>query len=877
MRILLGTLGFLCLFTLAAQGDEHCLAHAIPFTDSGKAASIQYGRSRPMDIRHIRLDLRVDVEGERLEGTATHTLVPIGAPLRTATFDSVGLDVTKVSAGGHEFDFEVGPEKLNVFFPSPIPDGEELALKIEYSVTRPAKGMHFRTPRLGYSGTEVQCWSQGESEDSRYWFPCFDTPHERSTTEIVATVPALYRATANGELVDVQENAADGTHTFHYRLDKEHAVYLVSLAVGQFVEIRDDSGPVPLFYYVLPGQEEKARLSFGRTADMMRYFESTLGVPYPWGRYSQVAVVDFIAGGMENTSITTLTERSVQDAAARLTNLSEHLVSHELAHQWFGDYLTTRDWTNIWLNEGWATYLETCYTGHNEGPDAYLHRMWENAQDVFETDKPENRLATVRKAWGDPEALFDARVYEKGAWILHMLRRRLGDEVFWRGAHLYLERYANQSVETNDFLRTMEEVSGDGLEAFFDQWVFHAGWPEFKIGYEWDNERNVAKVTVEQTQKVDDKTLLFTGKTAIRFALSDGVKDEEVELTEKSHTFYVALPSRPEYVRFDPNDHFLKTAQFDRSKDMLIAQLSRDDNVLARYEACDALGKLRNEGAIEALTKALDNDTFWGVRARAVQALAGMDLPKAEEAVIGALKQDNPRVRLAAARALSKVRSDASKTALAALFPAEPSPYVVAAAIDSLSQQLAFQHGEDIRKLLSRDSQNQVIRNAALSALARLEPNMALPAILDYTRPDAPRMSRGAAVNALGVAGQWSPEKAAQRKPLIDLLDDRNPFIRRGAADALGTLGDPEAIPALEAFALGTKDELEAKTARDNAAKLRDRNTPPNALKQLQEQLDAMKKDIGTLQEDKKKLQGEMESLKASTNPTSDAKSKEAK
>ena len=877
MRVFLGTVGFLSLFVFAARGDEHCLAHAIPFTDSGKAASVQYGRSRPMDIRHTRLDLRIDVEGERLEGSATHTLVPVGTPLSTATFDSVGLDISKVSSGGTVFDFEVTTEKLNVFFPTPIPVGEELALRIEYSVARPAKGMHFRTPRLGYSGTEVQCWSQGESEDSRYWFPCYDSPNERSTTEIVATVPAMYRATANGELVDVQDNAADGTRTFHYRLGKEHAVYLVSLAVGQFVEIRDDSGPVPLFYYVRPGQEENARLSFGKTADMMRFFEDALGVPYPWGRYSQVAVVDFIAGGMENTSITTLTERSVQDAAARLTNLSEHLVSHELAHQWFGDYLTTRDWTNIWLNEGWATYLETCYTGHNEGQDAYLHRMWENAQDVFETDKVENRLATVRKAWGDPEALFDARVYEKGAWILHMLRQRLGDEVFWRGVHLYLERYANQSVETNDFLRTMEEVSGDGLEAFFDQWVFHAGWPEFKIGYEWDNERNVAKVTVEQTQRIDDKTLLFTGKTAIRFGLADGMKDEAVELTEKSHTFFVALPSRPQFVRFDPNENFLKSVQFERSKEMLIAQLTRDDSVLARYEACDALGKLHAEGSVEALQKALESDAFWGVRARAALALAGVDLPKAEEAVIGALKQENARVRLAAARALAKVRSDAAKAALAALLPSEPSPYVVASAIDSLSQQLAFQYGEDIRKVLSRDSQNQVIRNSALAALARLEPNSALPAILDYVKADAPRMSRGAAVNALGTAGQWAAEKSALRTPLIDLLDDRNPFVRRAAADALGTLGDPEAIPALEAFALGTKDEQEAKAARDNAARLRDRNTPPNALKQLQEQVDAIKKEIGTLQEDKKKLQGEVDNLRAATKPAGDVKPKESK
>ena len=477
---------FIALFTLlvlpavAGTADERCAAHLIPFTDSGKAATVQYGRSRPMDVKHIRLDLRVNVEDELLRGTATQVISPIGSPLQTVVFDAVGLDIYEVTlADGTKVPFETTLDSLKIFLPKPAAPGEDLTLKIGYGVTRPAKGMHFRVPRMGYTGGEVQCWSQGESEDARYWFPCYDAPNERATTEIIATVNSEYRAIANGELIDVKDNPGDGSHTFHYKLDKEHASYLVSLAVGHFAEVRDDSGPVPLYYYVLPGQEEKAKLSFGKTGDMMRFFQDTLGVPYPWGRYSQVVAVDFIAGGMENTSVTTETERAVQDAPARLTNLSEHLVSHELAHQWFGDLVTCRDWTNIWLNEGWATYMEICYTGHNEGPEMYTQRLWECAHNVMETDRPENRLATVRKAWGDPEALFDSRVYEKGGWILHMLRQQLGDAVFWKAVNTYLTRHANQPVETNDFMRTLEEVSGQGLEPFFDQWVYHAGWPEF--------------------------------------------------------------------------------------------------------------------------------------------------------------------------------------------------------------------------------------------------------------------------------------------------------------------------------------------------------------------------------------------------------------
>lgn len=839
-----------------AFAHEECLSHLVPFTDSGKPATTQYNRPRPMDVRHIRLDLVIDVLGERIEGAATHTIAPVGVPMATAEFDAVGMDIQRVTLnGGGPVDFEEGPEKLKVFLPAPLPVGEEAFIKIEYATTRPLKGMHFRTPRLGYQGDEIQCWTQGEAEDARYWFPCYDAPAERTTTEVVATVPAEFRAVSNGELYDVQENAANGTRTFFYRLGKEHTTYLVSLAVGKFVEVPAEGARVPLYFYVLPGQEEKVKLSYGRTADMMNFFEQRLGVPYPWGRYSQVAVVDFIAGGMENTSITTNTERSIQDAAARLTHLSEHLVAHELAHQWFGDLLTTRDWTNIWLNEGWATFLEMAYIEHAFGRDFYEHRLWENAQDVFDTDKPENRLATVRKVWGDPEALFDARVYEKGGWILHMLRVWLGEEVFWKATNEYLTRHENQAVETNDLLRAFEDVSGQALEQFFDQWVFHAGWPEFKVSYEWDNEKSLAKVKIEQTHKVDDKTLLFTPRTKLRFAGPGYVKDEPIEILQRNHTYFVKLPARPSYVRFDPENAILKKVEFERSQDALIAQLQQDTTASARYDACEALGKLSDAAAIAALAKALNEDPFWGVRARAAEALASIDRPAAETAVLAALEQPEARVRLAAAKALAKSKSSAAHAALAARIAADESPYVVAAAIDSLGQQLATAHLDTITAALARDSQNQVVRIAALGAIARLARGDVLAALLPYTQMDAPRMSRAAAISAIGAAGEWQEDKAAFRAALEGLLAAPNPGLRRTAAQALATLGDARAVPALEAHALAAKDEQEQKAAREAVAKLRDRNTAPQALQQLQEQLDAVKKDVAALQDEKKKLE----------------------
>lgn len=860
----LAALAMAVFFALPIQAHEGCAIRLVPFTDSGKVATVQYNRDRPVDVRHIRLDLRIDVPGERIDGSATHTLAAVGSPVTSVSFDSVGLDIAGVTLGdGRKVEFDTSPNALNMHLPEPMAPGQEFILKIEYAVTRPEKGMHFRTQRMGYAEDEVQCWTQGESEDARYWFPCYDVAAERTTTEVVATVASDFRAVSNGELLDRRENANEKTQTFHYRLAKEHTTYLVSLAVGRFVEVKDDSGRVPLFYYVLPGQEERARLSYGNTADMLAFFEDRLGVPYPWGRYSQVAVVDFIAGGMENTSITTLMDRSLLDAPALLTHKSDWLVAHELAHQWFGDLLTCRDWTNIWLNEGWATYLDACYEEHARGQDEFFHRMWENAKDVFSTDPASNRLATVRKVWGDPESLFDARVYEKGAWVLHMLRRQLGEEVFWKATQAYLEQHANQAVETIDLLRTFEEVSGVALEQFFDQWVYHAGWPEFRVSYAWDNERSLATVRVTQKQKVDDKTLLFKVRTTLRLAGDDFSHDEVVDIEKGEHVFQIPLKKKPNFVRFDPNADLLKTLEFDRSKDMLAAQLEQDPTAAGRYEACAALGSMKDAASVAALRATVEGDDFWGVRARAVEALCAMDFPEAQEAALLGLAQMDARVRLATARALTTVDTPAAREVLLRHAQEDESPYVVAACIDTLAAQGAADTTTVALAGLKRDSVNEVVRNAALRALGTLGGEAHVAALLPFASMSTPRMARGAAIDALARASEWATDTTPTREALVALLDAPSPGVRRAAISGLRNLGDARAVPALERHAATTTQKDEANSAREVASALRKRSTTPEALGQLQERLDKLEKSLETVKEEKKKLEERLDAAEA--------------
>jgi len=843
-----------------AHGGEVCFQRHFPFSTSSKTPRMHYGRGRPIDVKHIHLELRVDVVGESIAGTATHTLAPVAEPLSSIKFDAVGLTIESVQLDdGRALPFDASADTLTMQLPEPAAPGVDFTLQIRYRVERPEKGIHFRTERMGYSAGDTQAWTQGEAEDARYWFPCFDAPHERTTTEITATVDDPFMAVSNGELLSKSKGTDPNTTAYHWRLDKPHTTYLVSLAVGHFIEIDDTRGGVPIYYYVLKHQEADARLSLGRTPDMMTFFNERLGYPYPWGRYSQVAVVDFIAGGMENTAITTLTERTIHDAAAHLTQSSDPLVAHELAHQWFGDLLTCRDWGNIWLNEAFATFLDAAWAEHDKGPDEYAHRMWDNANDAFNVDPPGNRFATMRQHYAEPDSLFTARIYEKGAWILHMLRRELGEELFWRAVREYLQRFAFQSVETNDLLRVFEDVSGRGLERFFDQWVYKPGYPEFKVAHTWDGDKKVIKIHVEQIQKTDDGTPIFAVKTHMRFGVGETYRDEPIEITGKEHTFYFALPEKPAYLRFDPEASVLKKLTFDRTKAELLAQLAHDKTLAGRYEACQALGKFKEKETADALRKALNEDPYWGVRARAIEALADMDHDAAREALLDGVSQSEARVRQATARALGGQRTDAARAALLSLAQDDPSPYVVAAAINSLATHRATEALSVLRAALDRTSHNEVIRAAALRALAALDGATSATLIAKQAQPDAPRASRRIAVEALGVAGQFATDKAPVRRALEPMLLDANRSIRREAASALSTLGDPQAIPGLESARAAAKENSE-REALDRAIRaLRDRNTAPEALGGLQNQLDALKKEneslkkrLDTLEEAKK-------------------------
>src|SRR5436305_3960523 len=369
---------------------------------------------------------------------------------------------------------------------------------------------------------------------------------------------------------------------------------------------------------------------------MMRFFSVYTGVEYPYDKYAQT-VVELYTGAMEHTTATTHSFALLVDKRAALDIDMAPVVAHELAHQWFGDLVTCRDWSNSWLNEGFATYFEELWGEHDLGNDYFKYSMHNVKAGYLEEDRHYRRPIVYHVYHDDGFELFDGHLYNKGAWVLHMLRHQLGETSFRRAIKAYVERYREKEVITADLERTFEEVTGRSLAQYFQQWVYQGGYPAFEVNYSWDNEHSMARLKIKQTQQVDELTPCFVTPVDLAFTIptpDEATRDEHAGATrtisvrvmtgedgQVEQSFYVPLEREPVMIRFDPDGWLLKTLKFERSTRMMRYQLAHDADVLGRIEATEALGEAGDDESVEALKTALFNDAFWRVRVAAAQAL----------------------------------------------------------------------------------------------------------------------------------------------------------------------------------------------------------------------------------------------------------------
>jgi aminopeptidase N len=527
-------------------------------------AKPHYNPDRPGQVSHIALDLTLDIPHRAFQGTATLTLLPVRRGISQLTLDAVDLQIDSVLIDNISQPFEYDGQNLTIRLLQPT-QLDALQIAIAYHVQNPQRGLYFIAPDEHYPHKPVQVWTQGEDEDSRFWFPCFDYPGQLATSEIRVTVPKPYRAISNGELVAISDQ---GLNTlYHWSQQQIHPTYLMTLAVGDFAELVDDWRGIPVTYYVEKGKESEARLSMGKTPRMIEFFSQKFGYPYPYPKYAQVCVDDFIFGGMENTSTTLLTDRALLDERAAIDNLrTESLVAHELAHQWFGDLVVIKHWSHAWIKEGMASYAEVLWTEQEYGKDDAAYYLLGEARSYLEEDASRYRRPIVTHVYREAIELYDRHLYEKGACVYHMIRGILGDELFDRFVHTFVQDHAHQTVETIDLLRAIEKATGYNLLFLFDQYVYRGGHPDFKVAYSWDSENQVAKLTITQTQAKDEGkgkiSELFDLKIPVAFnflaptvtaqtSTKTSAKTVVLRLNEKEQSFYFPLEHKPDFISFD--------------------------------------------------------------------------------------------------------------------------------------------------------------------------------------------------------------------------------------------------------------------------------------------------------------------------------------
>jgi aminopeptidase N len=773
---------------------------ALLFAALQLGADEPYARSRDYDLEHSRIGLRFDLEQKKVIGDVTHTLTVLRDSTSKIVFDSAGLTIQSVTVNKSSAKFETKNDKLIVPLATAARAGQKFDVTIHYE-GKPAKGLYFILPDKEYPDRPKQVWTQGESEDTRYYLPTYDYPNDRLTTETILTVPASWVTVANGKLISVTD-AANGMKVWTWKESQPSSTYLITVVAGELDEVKDSWRGMPVTYYAPKGRGDRLSINYGRTPQMIELFSKKLGVDYPWEKYAQSMVDDFVAGGMENSSATTNTSSSLQHAklAPEFITGQDDLISHELAHQWFGDLVTCKDWGDIWLNEGFATFMETVWSESHFGKDQADYERWLNARGWFEQPSLYSK-PIVRHDFSD-SGEFDGNAYTKGGWVLYMLRHQLGEDAFYRGLKHYLEVNRGKNVVTADLAKAMEEATHSNVDQFFDQWLYGAGAPKFDLSYKYDDAKHEVALTVKQTQKLEGHVGLFHIPTEVEITAASGPRLFPITISSEKDTevFTFQADSAPLMVLFDKGGHILKSADFHKEKKEWLYQLKNASELADRADAVTALGKLKGEeDVVAALRDTLQNDKAWGIRANAADALGRLGDSTASRQLLESLDTaKEPWVRNRIVSALGDFKDDLAIVSRLKSIAGEDSSYRArGAALQALGRLKAPGALATLDAAVAADSPDGFLRNAALRSMGPLGDDKAVPVLLEWSAPGRPIDSRNAAIASLARLQKDNKEITSQ---IASYLSEPHFPIRMASILALGARGDARAVPALEAL-----------------------------------------------------------------------------
>ncbi|MBI4660356.1 MAG: HEAT repeat domain-containing protein [Verrucomicrobia bacterium] len=841
---------------LAFEFSElHCLKSRSFWAPIDSSEHRKYAPSREIDVLHLTLDVTPDFRQRTVSGKTTLRFKPIAKPLDELGLDAVDLNVQSVTATASIRSYQVTGKRIIITFENAIPSEQEASVTIVHSA-QPSQGLYFRTPEMGYQEGETHLWTQGEAIEARHWFPCYDSPNEKFTSEIICRVPEGMVVLSNGKLVSDEKDAATGLKAVRWLQDKPHVNYLISLVAGYFKKVEDKYKDIAMAFHVPPSDIDQAVNSFRNTKDMMAFFEQEIGVPYPWAKYDQVCVRDFVMGGMENTSITTLTDRTLFTTATENIRDSDGLVAHELAHQWFGDLVTCKDWSQIWLNEGFATYYAHLYDGHLNGRDSMLYGLFQSAKGILE--QTNDTRSIVYRQYDSPNDQFNYLAYPKGGWVLHMLRSQLGEELYRRCIKTYLERHQYANVDTEDLNAVLEELSGRSFDQFFDQWVYHGHYPELEANYSWDAKAKLAKVSIAQTQKLSPEVLLFNFPLTVRFKSQSSTTERQITVKEKSEDFYFPLPEAPQIVRLDPNYTLLAKIKFSVPDALLHAQLADKDDVMGRLLAIEQLSAKKDHATAAQLKTALQNDPFYGVRVEAARALRSIHTDEAFAALTDSLSQSDARVRQQVVIALAGFYREEAYAVAQCVLGQEKNPDILAQAMRAIAAYGKPEVHKTLLGFLNSQSYRNELADAAVAAMRRHDDPSGVPVLLDTLKQRQAAFTSfglGRAIDALAFLARNEKEKDEVREFIAGFTQSKKQSVQLSAIAALGTLGDAKAMALLEAFAGAGKETRERGAAERAISSIR-------AAKKSAEELGTLREEVLSLQKAHRDVRKELDELK---------------
>ncbi len=445
---------------------------AIAVVGSASAADLKHN----YDLKNVLWHLTFSMTDGTIAGDATNTL-QLTEDTATVQLNCSELNVSAVSVNGTSATFTNSNDALTVNLSKTAKKGETLDIRTIYTGS-PVNGLYFVPASRAFPAHTGMLYTQGEGEDNHFWLPTYDKPDDKATTEAFITVPPSWTAISNGKLMDVQ--SSPGGKVFHWKMDQPYATYLISLVAGEYVEGKDKWHDTPVNYYSPPGLEAQGKASFGNTPMMVDFFSKQTGVDYPYSKFAQEVVGDFMFGGMENVTCVTQTIRTLHAAGTEPVHDSTGLVAHELAHHWFGDLITCKTWEHTWLNEGFATFLPTFLDRSMHGKDTFdfdRYGLFEGAIDSIGSRK----RADVPGSVGAAPAVTLGSPYAGGASRMMVLMEMMGEPLFWKGVHDFLEKYQFRSTTTDEFFDVMGKTAKKDLTEFKKQWFYSVATPSLSV------------------------------------------------------------------------------------------------------------------------------------------------------------------------------------------------------------------------------------------------------------------------------------------------------------------------------------------------------------------------------------------------------------